>query len=106
MGPKILPDLRNFLKDWYGFKPVAPQRFSVFDILHDKKVSHHVYQKVKWKNETNKKKCIDENRYGDTPLEFTLSADIFYPTVRDFDVSCFIPYLFILFFEQYLDGLL
>jgi phospholipase C len=69
MNPKILTELKDFLKEWHAFKPIAPQKFSIYDILDEKKVSYNIYT--------------------DTPLEFTLSGDVFYPAIHDDDMDEF-----------------
>ena len=43
MNPNILNDLKDFLVDWHAFKPVYPQRFSIFDILKERNVSYNMY---------------------------------------------------------------
>eukprot|EP00026_Physarum_polycephalum_P003443 Phypoly_transcript_03454.p1 GENE.Phypoly_transcript_03454~~Phypoly_transcript_03454.p1 ORF type:complete len:716 (+),score=120.56 Phypoly_transcript_03454:143-2290(+) len=69
MNAELLTNLKDLLTDWLAFKPVPPQRFSIFDILQEKNIRYGIYT--------------------DTPMEFTLSADVFYPACRDANMNEF-----------------
>jgi len=69
MNPNILRDMKDFLKEWHAFKPLHPQRFSIFDILEETKTSFGIYT--------------------DSPFSFSLSGDVFYPTFRDSEIDKF-----------------
>jgi hypothetical protein len=46
MNAASLPSLGNFFKQWYTFKPPAPQRGSIFEILKEKHASYKVYPTI------------------------------------------------------------
>jgi phospholipase C len=69
MNLHLLKEFKPLLKQWYDFKPPQPQKFSIFEVLAERKVPFHIF--------------------GDSALDFTLAGDVFYPTVGVSEFSVF-----------------